>query len=67
MSVGPISTRGFQTIYLQSVRPVTFIYISFPKQYHALNTAFRLFHSYAEVSNIFCKINYDGQNVQAFT
>ena len=25
-----------------------FIYISFPKQYHALNTAFRLFHSYAE-------------------
>ena len=45
-------------IYLQSVKPVTFIYINivqgknFPKQYHALNTVFRLFHSYAEISNI---------------
>ena len=27
---------------------------------------FRLFHSYAEISNIFCQIKYDGQNCQAF-
>ena len=40
---------------------MTFIYINivqgnnFPKQYHALNTFFRLLHSYAEISNIFLK------------
>ena len=60
-------------VYLPSVKPVTFIHInivqgnSFPRQYHALNTAFRLFHSYADISNVFEKINYDGQNFQAFT
>ena len=35
---------------------------NFPEQYHALNTVFRSFYSYAEISNIFYKINYDGQN-----
>ena len=66
-------SRLANCIYLQSVKPVTFIYINivqgnnFPKQYHALNTVFRLFHSYADISNIFEKINYDGQNFQAFT
>ena len=49
-------------IYQQSVRPVTFFYILFPKKCPALNTAFRLLHSYAEISNIFCEINYDSQN-----
>ena len=52
---------------------MTFIYINivqgnnFPKQYHALNTVFRLFYSYADISDIFQKINYDGQNFQPFT
>ena len=59
-------SRLSKCLYLQSVTPVTFIYISFPKQYHSLNTVFRLFHSYAEISNIFCKINYDCQNFQTF-
>ena len=51
---------------------VTFICINivqgnnFPKQYHALNTIFRLFASYAKISNIFWKISCDGQNFQAF-
>ena len=60
-------------IYLPSVKQVTFIHTNiiqgnnFSKQYHALNTVFRLFHSYADISNIFEKINYDGQNFQAFT
>ena len=74
MSMRLISTRDLQTVYiLQIVRPVAFIYVNiyqgnnFPKQYHALNTVFRLFHSYAKISNIFYKVNYDGQNVQAFT
>ena len=58
-------SRPLNCIYLQSVRLATFIYISFPKQYHALNTVFRLFHSYAEISNIFCKINYNDQYFQA--
>ena len=74
MSVWLISTRDFQTvcIYLQSVKPVAFIYINifqgnnFPTQYHPLNTVFRSFHSYAEISNILYKINYDCQNFQAF-
>ena len=52
---------------------MTFIHIdigqgnNLPKQYPALNTVFRLFHSYADLSNIFEKINYDDQNFQAFT
>ena len=29
---------------------------NFAKQYHALNTVSRLFHSYAKISNIFYKI-----------
>ena len=67
MSVTNFYWRLPNCIYLQSVKSVTFIYISFPKQYHAVNTVFRLFHSYAEISNIFCKSNYDGQNFQTFT
>ena len=43
-----------------------YIFANFPKQYHALNTVFRLFHSYAKISNIFYKINYDGQKFQVF-
>ena len=39
---------------------------NFPKQYYVLNTVFKSFHSYAEISNIFYKIYYDGQNFQAF-
>ena len=47
---------------------MTFIYINIvPTQYHALNTVFTLFDSYAEISNIFLNIDYDGQNLQAFT
>ena len=58
--------------YLQSAKPVAFIYKNifqgnnFPTQYHALNTVLRSLHSYAKISNIFCKINYNGQNFQAF-
>ena len=33
---------------------------------HALNRVFRLFHSYTKISNIFCKINYNGQSRQVF-
>ena len=39
---------------------MTFLYISFPIQYHALNTVFRLFHSYSGISNIF---SYDGVKI----
>ena len=59
--------------YLQSIKPVAFIYINifqgsnFSKRYHALNTVFRSFHSYAEISHIFYKINHDGQSFQALT
>ena len=73
ISLWLISTRDLNCIYLQNVKPVTFTYINivqgnnFPKQYHALNTVFRLLDSYAEISNIFQKINYDGQNFQTFT
>ena len=35
--------------------------------YHALNRVFRLLHSYTRISNIFCKINYDGQSRQEFS
>ena len=66
--------RKYWTAYLFFfVKPVALIYINifqgnnFPKQYHALNTLFRSLHSYAETSKIFYKINYDGQNFQAFT
>ena len=60
-------------LFIFFVKPVALIYINtfqgnnFPKQYHALNTVFRSLHSYADTSNIFYKINYDGQNFQAFT
>ena len=33
---------------------------------HALNRVFRLFHSYTKISNIFCKINYNGQSRRVF-
>ena len=45
-------SRVSNCLYLQRVKPVTFIYISLTKQYHALNTVFRLFHGHAEISNI---------------
>ena len=35
--------------------------------YHALNRIFRLLYSYTKISNIFCKINYDGQSRQVFS
>ena len=35
--------------------------------HHALNRIFRLLHSYTKISNIFCKINYDGQSRQVFS
>ena len=66
-------SRRANCIYLQSVNSVTFIYINivqgdnFPKQYHALNTVFRLFHSNDEFQIFSKKINYDGQNFRAFT
>ena len=34
---------------------------------HALNRVFRLLHSYTKMSNIFCKINYNGQSRQVFS
>ena len=66
-------SRRANCIYLQSVNSVTLIYINivqgdnFPKQYHALNTVFRLFHSNDEFQIFSKKINYDGQNFRAFT
>ena len=59
-------------MYLQSLKPVAFIYVNifqvkiFPTQCHALNTVLKSFHNYAKITNIFYKINYDGQNFQAF-
>ena len=35
--------------------------------YHALNRVFRLLHSNTKISNIFYKINYDGQSRQVFS
>ena len=76
ISIYPVTnfySRLGNCIYLPNVKPVTFIHINivqgnnFPKQHDALNTVFRLFQSYADISNIFEKINYDGQNFQAFT
>ena len=71
---GLLPRQALITIYKVFVRPhldyggvLNFIYISFSKQYHTLNRVFRLLHSYAEMSNIFSKINYDGQNFQGFT
>ena len=66
-------SRRANCIYLQSVNSVTLIYINivqgdnFPKQYHALNTVFRLFHSNDEFQIFSKKINYNGQNFRAFT
>ena len=34
--------------------------------HHALNRVFRLLHSYTKISNIFSKINYDGQSRHVF-
>ena len=31
---------------------------NFPRQYHALNSIFRLLHSYTKISNLFFKINF---------
>ena len=35
--------------------------------YHALNRVFRFLCSYTGISNIFCKMNYDGQSRQVFS
>ena len=62
MSLRLTSTRDFQTVYTCEVwgQWLSFIFHCL-KQYHALNTVVRLFHSYAEISNVLRKINYDGQ------
>ena len=35
--------------------------------YHSLSRVFRLLHSYTRISNIFSKINYDGQSCHVFS
>ena len=65
-------SRLSNCIYLQSAKSLVLIYINIfqgnnvPTQYHAINTVFRSFHSYTKISNIFYKINYDGENFQEF-
>ena len=58
ISIYPVTnfySRLGNCIYLQNVKPVTFIHINiiqgnnFPKQHDALNTIFRLFQSYADI------------------
>ena len=71
ISLWLISTRDCKPCIFAKCKTSDFhLYIqgsNFPKQYHALNTVFRLFDSYVKISNIFWKINYDSQNFQAYT
>ena len=66
MNVWLIHTQGFRTVYICKVWSQWLSFIFHFLRKIILKIRFSDSYSYAEISNIFCKINYDGQNFQAF-